>query len=235
MKNRKRKVWLIIAAILCGVGLSLAALSFALVDFDFQKLSTVEACDGVYPISDAFASILIDTESADVRFAVSEDESVKVLTHERKSARHSVGVYDGKLVIRVKELPWYEQLGDLYFGREHITILLPKEKSVSVLVETDTGDVTLPKGLAFGEVSIETDTGDVTVSSKVNGILKADTDTGDVTVQNTEVEAILIGTDTGDVDVFSTQVSGTVGIETESGDVIMKESIGNLYVISIVN
>lgn len=223
--KKKMKVWLIIAAILCGVGLLTFSITFAAVGFDYRLMDTIDAVDSAYVINDAFDSILINVESADVRFEESADGSVKVLIHEKENEPHSVSVHNGKLMIFVNECAWYEDILSYYFGSESITILLPRESGVSLKAETDTGDVTLADTLLFGDVAIETDTGDVTVASEVSGLLSLTSDTGDVVLRNTMLSSAYIETDTGDIEISSVRFSGALGIETDTGDVDLNRSI----------
>ena len=114
---KKMKIWLIVAAILCAVGLGVMTVSFAAVGFDLQKIDTVDEVEGIYYPDGEFDTILAELDTADIKFLPSEDGCVKVICHERNDVRHSVSVYDGKLVIRfVDERSWFEKITGSYFN-----------------------------------------------------------------------------------------------------------------------
>ena len=220
-----KKVWLIVAAALCAVGLTVWTVSLVGVGFDFKKLDTVKEIEGIhYPDGD-FDTIVAMLDTAGIRFAASDDGSVKVICHERDDVRHSVSVHDGRLVIRAQNKPWYKELFGFFFGREEITVYLPEHMMYTVTVETDTGDVTLGKSLAFESAEIETDTGDVTISSEVKGVLSLETDTGEVTLKNNSFNVIDVETNSGDVSLSSVNISGSIGILTDTGDVELDNTL----------
>lgn len=215
---KKMKIWLIVAAVLCAVGLGVVAVSLAIVGFDFEKMDTVKEIEGIHYPDGHFDTIVAVLDTADIRFAASEDGAVKVVTRERNDQKHSVFVADGNLIIRSLDKPWYKELFGFFFGREEITVLLPEHMMYTVTVESDTGDVTLGKSLSFASAKIETDTGDVTISSEVKGVLSLETDTGEVTLKNNSFNVIDVETNSGDVSLSSVNISGSIGILTDTGD-----------------
>lgn len=222
---KKMKIWLIVAAALCAVGLTVWTISLVGVGFDFEKMDTVKEIEGVhYPDGD-FDTIIAMLDTADIRFAVSDDGAVRVVCHERSDQPHSVSVHDGRLVIRAPNEPWYKQLFGFYFGREVITVYLPEEFVPTLLLESDTGDVTLGKSLAFESAKIETDTGDVTISSAIKGVLTIESDTGDVALKNNTFNVIDMETDTGEVELSSVNISGSIGVLTDTGDVELDNTL----------
>ncbi|MBQ4121966.1 MAG: DUF4097 family beta strand repeat protein [Clostridia bacterium] len=222
---KKMKIWLIVAAALCAVGLTVWTISLVGVGFDFEKMDTVKEIEGVHYPDEDFDTIVAMLDTADIKFLPSEDGSVKVICYEREDVRHSVSVHDGRLVIRAQNKPWYKQLFGFYFGREVITVYLPEYMMYTLTAESDTGDVTLGKSLSFASAKIETDTGDVTILSEVKGVLSLETDTGEVTLKNNSFNVIDMETDTGDVSLSSVNISGSIGILTDTGDVELDNTL----------
>ena len=60
--NRTRK-WAIFGAILVVTGLIICWISYALLGFDFRKLSTVEYTDNTYSVNGSFKDIKIDADT----------------------------------------------------------------------------------------------------------------------------------------------------------------------------
>lgn len=212
------KVWLLIAAILCSVGLTVCVIAWAAVDFDFMKLDSADFTDNVYELDGHVDGIQINFDTANVRFGVSPDRVVRVFTHEKEDNPHTVQKAGGKLLIfRVKK-PWYQKL-DFSFEEEWITIHLPEDVFYSLTAKVNTADLVLSSGLSFSGVNIETDTGDVHIASDVSGSIIVKADTGDVLLENTNPRYIEIETDTGDVTLKNTLCRRDLSITTDTGDV----------------
>ena len=221
--KKAMKIWLIIAAILSAVGLTVLALSLVGVGFDFEKIDTVDEVTGVYYPDGEFDTVVAELDTADIRFLSSEDGEVKVVCHEREDIRHSVLVQDGKLTIReVDNRSWFEVLTSFYFGREEITVYLPKDMVCGLNVETDTGDVTLDNVLTYDLVYIATDTGDILLKNSSLDTAYLATDTGDILMKNSSLRTTGLTTDTGEVVISSVEFSGALGISTDTGDIEMK-------------
>lgn len=218
---KKKKIWLIVAAILCAAGLCFFAVGFAAAGFDFQKLDSVDPVENEYEFTERFDRIVVDVDCADVSFARAEDGIARVVTHERFDCPHSVTLSNGTLVIRSTTQPW---LG-IYFGSERITVFLPDTEIYSLNVEGDTGNLTLGSNLAFESVQVETDTGDIRVASAVNGTLSLETDTGSIVIENTSTASIKAETDTGRVTIKDTSVNGGITLETDTGDITLKNTV----------
>ena len=72
MKTRT-KVWLIIAASLVLTGCILFAGVMTALKWDFMELATVKYETNIYEISEAFDGISMNTDTADIIFALSDD------------------------------------------------------------------------------------------------------------------------------------------------------------------
>lgn len=212
------KVWLLIAAILCSVGLTVCVIAWAAVDFDFMKLDSADFTDNVYEFDGYIDGIHINFDTANIRFGVSPDSVVRVFTHEKEDNLHIVQKAGGKLLILRVEKPWYQKL-DFSFEEEWITVHLPEDVFYSLTAKVNTADLVLSSGLSFSGVNLETDTGDVHIASEVSGSITVKADTGDVLLENTNPRYIEIETDTGDVTLKNTLCRRDLSITTDTGDV----------------
>ena len=212
------KVWLLIAAIFCSVGLTVCVIAWAAVDFDFMKLDSADFTDNMYEFDGYIDGIHINFDTANVRFGVSPDSVVRVFTHEKEDNLHTVQKAGGKLLILRVEKPWYQKL-DFTFEEEWITVHLPKDVFYSLTAKVNTADLVLPSGLSFSGVNIETDTGDVHIASSVRGSILVEADYGDVLLENTNPKHIEIETDTGDVTLKNTLCRYDLSITTDTGDI----------------
>ena len=235
------KISILIASILSVVGFLVCAAGLFLMDFDFSKLNTQPIVTNTHEVTEDFAHISIQTNTADVVFAVSEDDNCHVVCNETEKLTHSVRVEGDTLVIqREDHRKWYDHIG-ISIGEYSVTVYLPRFEYANISIETDTGDVSVGNVNVTENVSIETDTGDVLLRAiEVGNKLTVVTDTGDVTLDRTDAASMAITTDTGDVTgtllsekiFFATSDTGKVQvpksvnggeceITTDTGDIII--------------
>ena len=94
------KILLAVAAVLIISGLILFTLLMMSNEWDFSKLSTEKYETNTYDIVDSFENIQIDTDTANITFALSDDAKSKVVCYEREKVYHSVSVSNGTIFIR---------------------------------------------------------------------------------------------------------------------------------------
>ncbi|MBQ8440452.1 MAG: DUF4097 family beta strand repeat protein [Clostridia bacterium] len=221
------KIAILIASLLCVVGVAVCATGLFKINFDFSQLNTQESQTKTYEITEDFENLSIQTETADVIFALSEDDSCRVVCQELAKVTHSVEVQNGTLVIKAEDSRrWYDHIG-IVFDSLKVTVYLPKTEYHNITVETDTGDVEMPGDFKFGETCVDTDTGDVFWGANVFGSLKIGTDTGDITLASMAViKPLKIETDTGDIcldEVWAVSIQ----IESETGDVELCRTVAS--------
>lgn len=220
-KNTKNLI--IIASILCAVGIFACIVGIFAVGFDFSKLNTSQYEERVYEINEDFENIVIDVSVADVNFIPCDGVNKGVKSYERENRDHIVYVKDGTLYINEREKEWYDHIEFSFFiigKRETIDVYLPDNKYNSLDVETNTGDISIPEYFAFDNVEIESDTGDVRVLAKAENI-SVSTDTGDVFAEKLEVNDLSIETDTGRINIYNANVKGRLEAETDTGKMHM--------------
>ena len=107
----RTKVWLIIATSFVLVGGIIFGGVMTMLKWDFTKLSTVEYETNTYEITEDFNDILIDTNTAEIEFILSENENCKVVCYEETKAKHSVYVENSILSINVVQTKkWYDYI-----------------------------------------------------------------------------------------------------------------------------
>lgn len=213
------KVWLVIATSLVLIGGILFAGVMSTLGWDFIELSTVKYKTNTYEINKAFDSVSINTDTADIVFAFSDNGVCKVECHEEENAKHSVTVEDGTLTVAlIDERSVYDFIGyiGLNFGSPKITVYLPKAEYSSLLVKEDTGDIEIPKAFIFKDVDISLSTGDVDFCASASEVVKIKTTTGDIRVGNISAGALDLSVSTGKVTASGVSCEGdiTVGVST---------------------
>ena len=211
------KIWLIAATALTLLGLVLFAVVMAGLKWDFTKLSTVEYETQEHNITESYNNISVDTDTSDITFVITDGDSTKVVCREQSNIRHTVSVKDSALVIEQNDTrKWYEHIG-FSFGSTEITVYLPRREYGTLQIESDTGDIEIPKDISFESIDIETDTGSVTTLSPASGKVEIETDTGDIRVEGLTAESVKLSVSTGKITVSDVNCNGSVEIKVSTG------------------
>ncbi len=228
------KKWLITAASLTALGFIILIGAMAALDFDFSKISTLKYETNTYEVNGDFDKISIDVNITDIVFAQSDDESCQVVCFEAEKVKHSVRCTNGTLTIGVTDnRKWYDHFG-ISFSSPKMTIYLPKSEYASLLIDTDTSDINIPKSFSFNELEIESDTGNVDCMANVSDSIEIESDTGDIGISSVSSKCdIDIKTDTGSIkltDVNCTNFSA----ESDTGNISLVNVIAEdgIYVES---
>lgn len=215
--SKRTKIWLIVAACLVLLGGVLFAVAMSFYHWDFTELSTEKYETNTFHISDEFEGISINTNTADISFAPSDDGNSKVVCYETDKERHLVLVKDNILTIQLNdEREWYEHIG-IYVGSPKITIYLPEAEYNSLDIKSSTGTVKMPQNFQFEKVEIALTTGDVTFAASTSDFAKIKTTTGDVKVENITVGMLDLSVSTGSVVVCGVTCEGDVKINVTTG------------------
>ena len=241
--SKTKTTILIIAIILLIVGVIVCFCAATAMGFDFKKLATSKYITNEHKISDDFTKISVETNTADVIFALSEDGEGKVVCYEKEDLVHTVEVKNGTLVIKVKdERKWYQFI-NINTASMSVTVHLPKERLDLIKAETDTGKIELHKGLYFDKAELDTDTGDITVLADIKALDAAtdtgrikinsvnihnadiETNTGNVTMDEVKLSSLSISVDTGKVRLDNVNADVNIRIESDTGDIDLKNVI----------
>ena len=217
--RKSTKVWLITAtALVFGGGIIFAGVMSTL-GWDFAKLSTVRYETNTYEIGETFSNISLTSDNADIIFALSDDGKCRVECYDEENAKHSAGVENDTLTVKVNSQKlWYDYIG-LSLNSPRITVYLPKTEYNALFISESTGDITLSNVIAKEKISVERSTGDV----KFNGCdateIYVRTNTGDVTGSLLSNKTFIADTNLGDVDVPKNGNGGKCEIITDVGDI----------------
>ena len=215
--NKSKRTWIIIGVSLTIVGLFIFLGAIAALKFDFTMLNTAKYVTNSYETDEFFNKISIDANIADIVFVPSDDENCRVVCYEQERLKHSVTVKDQTLVIdTVDNRKWYEHIG-FFFGNMKVTVYLPHKEYASLLIDSDTGDIDIPKDFSFENIRITGATGDVTLSASASDSITVRMSTGTITADNISSKEISLSTATGDINISSAEAKGLIYAETNTG------------------
>lgn len=215
--RKSTKTWLVIVASLLVVGLIMFAVALSEYNWDFTKLSTGKYETNTYEISEDFSNLSINTDTADIIFALSDDGKCRVECYEEEKAKHSVTAQEGTLVIKtINEKSWYDYIG-INFGSPKIAVYLPKAEYTSLFINESTGDIEIPKDFKFEGVDASLSTGDVKFLASASDFIKIKTSTGNICVENASAGALNLSVSTGGITVSNVICAGDVNVNVSTG------------------
>ncbi len=228
--RKKQKIWLVVAAFLVTVGLLIFVGVMSFLDWNFLKLSTVKNETNTYDFSEKINDILIDTNTADIEFLVSDSEKCRVTCYEEKNEKHSVNLTDGALVIdTLKNRRWYEYIG-FNFNSPKITIYIPQGKYQKLNIKSSAGDINIPKDFEFNSVDILTSTGDTTILSSSDEHICIKASTGKIEIKNISADSIDLSVSTGKVCVSGVRCKNDISVDVSTGKTFLSNVSGkNLF------
>jgi len=217
-------LWLIAALVLVVLGCVLFVGVMVAYGGDFSKLSTVNYVTNTYEINETFDKIAIDVDTTDIHFVPAENGKCRIVCFELEKAKHSVVVQNGTLSIHTVDMrKWYEYIG-ITLGTPQMTVYLPTNTYSSLSVETDTGDITIPKNFSFERLHIDGDTSDIACFASVSNTLEIEVSTGRIHIEAITADRLDLTTTTGDIQVNSTTVNMELDVETNTGKVQLTEA-----------
>ena len=217
-------IGLIIAAALIVLGAGLFCGAMSAVGWDFTALSADEFVTNTIEITKPFVGIEIESDTADIRFSVSEDGSKYVECGDIEGIEYRVEVDNGILKIHaVDTRAWYEYISIGIHPSSFVTVYLPAGEYGSLAIRESTGDVEIPEDFVFFEMDIALSTGDVSIASDVRNAAKITTDTGDITLQNASVGALELKVTSGTVTVSDVVCAGEMSVRLNTGKTFLRD------------
>lgn len=217
------KIWLITAAALVLLGCIIFGVVMMMLNWNFSLLSTHSYETNRHVLTEAFDSIAIITDTADISLVRGDTAETVVECREQTNLKHEVSVKDGVLTIEIKDTRrWYEHIG-IGIGDLRITITLPAEAYASLSVKSSTGHIDVPAGIAFTDVDISESTGDVRFAASVENNLRIKASTGDIRVEDVSVGALELSVSTGDITVSDVTCAGDATLRVSTGKTVLSE------------
>ena len=219
---RKSGKWIITAIVLLVTGIVICGVSFGVLGFDLGKLSTVTYVTNTYDVSEKFQNISIDGDTENIKFVFSEEEKCRVVCFEEENDLHTVRVEDQTLTIEKKDRKGFWWNVSIATESPSITVYLPEKVYKELSIESDTGDVEIPKEFSFDTIDVNLDTGDMSCLASAEGDIRVRTDTGHITIADVTASGMLLSSDTGKMELSDVKISGDLEIQEHTGKVVLE-------------
>ncbi len=241
--SKATKIWLITAGALVLVGALIFGGAMAMLNWDISKLSTGNFETNEHMVVGEYKNIKINTETADIVFLPSDDEKTSVICYEIQSAKHSVEVKDGTLVIKLDDQrKWYEHIG-INFTKPKITVYLPAGEHGELFLRSTTGNTDITKHFKFESIDIDQTTGNVKSFASTSGSVKIKTTTGSISLNGATAGSLDLSVSTGSVSLSAIRCGDIkIGVSTgrttlndvECKNLTSEGSTGNISLNSVI-
>ena len=222
MLNNHKK-WMVIAAILTGAGVLFCTISSAILGFNLKKLGFAKYVSNTYKISETFENINILGDTENISFVLAEDGNCKVVCSEDEKNPHDVRVENNTLMIdRTSNSKLQLNIG-ISTESPEIIVYLPQKEYEILTIDTDTGDIMIPKDFSFESMNIQLDTGDISNQASANESICIKTDTGDITVSDVSAVDMKLTSDTGRMEISNIVLTGNFDLSEETGKVTIRK------------
>ena len=222
--KKSTKIMLIVSIACVFSGLALFAAAMTMIHWDLSELSNVRFETNTYDVTQSFDDLLINAKTDDISFILSDDKSCTVVCYEQENMKHTVKVKDNTLEISVNDTrEWYEHIGIFMFDSPKTTIYLPKERYASLLIDSATGNIVIPKDLTFNSIDISGSTGSVRCDASSEGLTKIRLSTGDIKVSCVSSGEMDLTTSTGKIFMESVSSEGSITIGVSTGRTILTD------------
>ncbi len=223
------KIWPIVAALLTVLGALIFTLALSLQRWDIKKLSNDKLVENTREINDNFENLSININTADIKFLPSETQNTQIICKEYEKEIHTIEVTDNTLKICVNDQRhWTDYINFFSFGTPKITVYLPKEEYLSLKIDTDTGDIEIPKNFKFSSIKIKGSTADVKSEAMVKGDINITLSTGDITLCEIMAQNLDLRVSTGKI-TLSRIATENLNLTVTTGDSSLKDiSCNNL-------
>ena len=190
----------------------------AMLKWDFKKLSTVTYETNRYEIAEDIQNIVIETDTANIILAASEDGKTVVECCEQKGFGHSVKTENGTLEIKSADTgKWYDRIG-IGFQTTKITVYLPAGEYGTLSVRSATGHTEIPSGFTFQSMDISATTGGVKNEASAVENIKISTSTGNIRIAGVNANALELSVSTGKITVSNVTCTQDMQIKVNTGD-----------------
>lgn len=215
----KQRFWVMIGILLVVIGCILFCGVLTSLNWDFTKLATTNYETNEYTVSEAYQSISIVTNTADIALIPTDDTQTRVVCHEEENVKHAVTVNEGALTVQVEDTrQWYGHIG-IGFSMPKVTVYLPYKEYDAVSVKSDTGSIQIDN-FAARKIDLSVTTGKIVLNNTVcNEDVTIQVTTGKAEINDLQCKALRNEGDTGDAILKNVIATEAFFIERSTGDV----------------
>jgi len=225
--NKFTKGLLITAGACLGTGIIITGIAIGLTKKNGQ--ATTDSYEKItVTITDDIENINIEEISHDIKIEKASDDNITVEYWDNSSFIHDVKADGGTLKVTFKNSKhWYDFITIGIPGitktssdENHDTIIyLPEGVYGDLAVSAVSSDINIPDGYTFEDVDFNTVSGEISCASESTGNVNVNTTSGNLNEMYINGISAQINTVSGDVFLSESTLSGSVVIDTTSGEV----------------
>lgn len=211
---------IILGAAIAFFGLLSVNFDYSALNFDFTNMNSVSYTTKSYEVVDNFNDIYIEESSADIIFALSDDDKTIIKCYEREDINYNVDVKDGVLnIIREKDSMSLSVNFSLSTKNPKVTVYLPKQEYKKLTIDCASGNVTVSDKFIFDYVNVDTASGSVELNSEIKKATSVSTASGEIFAKEINSEKISLNTASGFITVEKISNSQEINLTSTSGSI----------------
>ena len=171
-----------------------------------------------FKIEEDVAKFDIDLDTADLEFKAADANEAKVVLEEREKMYHETSLKDGTLKITaLDKRAWHEKI--FSWGSMKVTIYVPNGEYENLKIKISTGNVIVPDGYTFNNVTSYASTGNLSFKADVKDKLEIKSSTGKIDLSDFKAKNIVATASTGDFRLNNLEVEEKIEIKSSTGDI----------------
>ena len=169
--------------------------------------------------------ISISTIDSCVEFRTTTESEWRVECMDKEKIYHKVELIDGVLTIKeIDGRQWYERIGLFANLRPKSVIVYLPEGTYGLLdIGVVSGDISVPEGFVFSDVTLKSTSGDMSFAATATGAMNIKVISGDIAVSGSVGGALTVSGTSGDL-ALSGNIGGALEISGTSGDIEIKNA-----------
>lgn len=223
MKHYSKKLIMIFAGAVIGIGVVLGAVGFAMADFDLDTLNgrEEERFSGDYPLTNGLS---VDIEDANLRFTTTAADEIHINGEDvqLEVTQRTDGVLSVQQV--KKQRKWYELLMVMDWGSPVVEIALPQAFQGSLQIEQGNGSLEMNQLRGITEIAVEKKDGKLQLADlAISGSCSLRQNYGSVLVERVTAESLHIDRKDGNLDLRQVDITGALMSKGSYGKIRFEE------------
>ena len=214
---------LVIFAIIFGFILLVAGAAVAAIGYKYYRVDKM--VDNTIELTELYGNIDIKLKTTNIQLIKSAEPMTKLVIKETKKVIHSAEVSDNTLKITVDDQrKWFEKIFNFNDYKIKVDAYIPEANFESLVINSETGDITIPADFTFEKANIKASTGNIHFSGNVSKDLEVKTSTGNINISDVKPQNLIAKASTGNIVLNKVEVEEKITINGSTGNATLNDS-----------
>lgn len=211
----------VIGSIVFVIGAIIFGVSFASLDFDITKISTVPPFEEkTMEVNNQNQNIIISDENVAITFTKSDDDKIHIDYLESEKESYDISQDDDIVIHKKTSYKWYEYIFRFDFYKRNLKIAIPENYKGNIELTTVNGGISL-SDVSVNHINITTSNGKVDVVNTKAANCDIATNNGGISLINTVItNDISAKTSNGKITLDKMNFGGDVSLKSSNGSIV---------------